>query len=172
MDIVTDYTQFCKTLIKRDKAVFGTLCEKITRIIEDIDLRILQEDTQKAVEKVFLDYSGILNLIDSDKAGLNSLARQTIHKLLTTIFDTINGEVSIEERTLLREKKKSQDLSKEKNNPLTPLKIIIADDQRSIRKRVKISLKGFSFKGHYLEIIEAESGEAVLQILEKHVSIR
>ncbi|MBT4288257.1 MAG: response regulator [Deltaproteobacteria bacterium] len=171
MDIVTDYTQFCKTLIKRDKAVFGTLCEKITRIIEDIDLRILQEDTQKAVEKVFLDYSGILNLIDSDKAGLNSLARQTIHKLLTTIFDTINGEVSIEERTLLREKKKSQDLSKEKNNPLTPLKIIIADDQRSIRKRVKISLKGFSFKGHYLEIIEAESGEAVLQILEKHSDI-
>jgi len=168
MDIVTEYTQFCETLIKRDKVVFEALCENIRSIIEDVKLGILPEDTQKAVEKVFLDYSGILNLIGSDGALLNNLVRQTIHKLLTTIFDTINSKISIEERTFLREKK---ELLQEKNKQLTPLKVVIADDQRSIRKRVKTSLNDFNFKGYYLEIIEAESGEEVLHILEKHSDI-
>jgi hypothetical protein len=100
MNIVIAYTKFCKTLIKKNKLVFNTLCEKILILIKDIQQDLLQEDIKSKVEKTFLDYSGIINLTNSDDKTISPQISKTIKDLLTTILDVANNAITPEERKI------------------------------------------------------------------------
>jgi signal transduction histidine kinase len=171
MNIVIAYTKFCKTLIKKDKLVFNTLCKKILILIKDIQQDLLQEDIKTKVEKTFLDYSGVINLTNPDDKTISPQISKTIQDLLTTILDVTNNAITPEEREILRKTRKAEKKLKKRDKNLIPLKIIIADDQRTARNRVKKCLEDFTFKNHYLEIMEADSGSAVLTLLQENHDI-